>query len=237
MVGTDNSLQAFDPHTRLLQWYVEFETPPVAAYRADGRGGNALDPEQAGRSALSPAAAGGGGLVPASAAPARAPVPAAGGGFLPSRKVKGQLAGGTSVLVGALHGSLYALPADHLMLAASPASGVDPDSGAANAPAVMWPKKSGRMPLDITPAVVDMCAAAGPVAAGKQQLPGSGGAAGAEGDSGGVSPNGSNEGGSSALALLDESGEAGSGVVALNPADNGAGEGTGGCWLSNRSDY
>ena len=146
------------------------------------------------------------------------------------------------MLVGALHGSLYALPADHLMLAASP-TGVDPDSssGAASAPAaVVWPKKAGRMALDITPAVVDMCAAAGPVAAGKQQLPvsrgDSGGAAGAEGGSGGVSPNGSNEGGSSssALALLDEFGEAGSGVVALNPADNGApgggGAGEGQCW-------
>jgi serine/threonine-protein kinase/endoribonuclease IRE1 len=31
-------------------------------------------------------------------------------------RVKGNLAGGTSVLVGALRGSLYALPADHLML-------------------------------------------------------------------------------------------------------------------------
>lgn len=235
VVGTDNSLQAFDPTTMLLKWYVEFETPPVAAYRADGRGGNALDPEQAGRSALnSGGTASGGGLVPA----ARAPVPAAGGGFFPSRKVKGQLAGGTSVLVGALHGSLYALPADHLMLAASPANGVDPDgSGSPGAAAaVVWPKKAGRMPLDITPAVVDMCAAApaaaGGEAAAKPRLPGSGAASGAvaaapsdgSGSSSGAIPNSSGEGGS-ALALLDESSEAGAGVVALNPADNGAGRG------------
>ena len=29
VVGTDNSLQAFDPHTMLLQWYVEFKHPPL----------------------------------------------------------------------------------------------------------------------------------------------------------------------------------------------------------------
>lgn len=223
VVGTDNSLQAFDPTTMLLKWYVAFDTPPVSAYRPDGRGGNALDPEQAGRAFLTGSGSDGsssGSLVPSSAA-ARSPAPASGGLGVPRRKVKGQLAGGTSVLVGALHGSLYALPADHLMLSATPAAGEDGTStGPAGTAAVVWPKRTGRMPLDITPAVVDVCAAGG-AAAGKQQLPGSSAAGGADSGSIGGSPNSSDEGDGSALALLDES-DVNAGIVALNPVDNGA---------------
>jgi hypothetical protein len=149
---------------------------------------------------------------------------------MPRRKLKGHLAGGTSVLVGALHGSLYALPADHLMLSAAAAGAAGEDgagsAGPAGTAAVVWPKRTGRMPLDITPAVVDVCAA-GPrtAAARKQQLPGRSGAAGGSADgsgSGGGGPNSSNEGqGGSALALLDDS-DAASGVVPLNPVDSGA---------------
>lgn len=232
VVGADNTLQAYDPLTKLRKWYVQFDTPPVAVYTPDGDGSNALDPDQAGRASLggggssSSSGGGGGSLVPSAAA--RLPVPAERGVGLLHRKVKGRLPGGTSVLVGALHGSLYALPADHLMMAAAPAAEEGGSSGPAGTAAVVWPKRTGRMPLDITPAVVDMCAA-GPAA--KQQLPSgsssAAAAAAAAGEAGNVgsvgSPNGSNEGGSThtALVLLDES-EPGGGVVALDPVDNGA---------------
>lgn len=226
MVGADNTLQAYDPLTKLRKWYVQFDTPPVAVYTPDGDGGNALDPDQAGRASLGgSSSSGAGSLVPSAAA--RPPVPAERGVGLLHRKVKGRLPGGTSVLVGALHGSLYALPADHLMMAAAPAAEEAGSSGPAGTAAVVWPKRTGRMPLDITPAVVDMCAA-GPAA--KPQLPSgssSAAAAAAAGEAGNVgsvgSPNGSNEGGSThtALVLLDES-EPGGGVVALDPVDNGA---------------
>jgi hypothetical protein len=56
---------------------------------------------------LAPAAAGAGAQPALPYGPARR---GAGG------KIRGNLAGGTSVLVGALQGSLYALPADHLVL-------------------------------------------------------------------------------------------------------------------------
>lgn len=231
VVGTDNSLQAFDPQTMLLKWYVVFDTPPVSAYRPDGRGGNALDPEQAGRAALGGGSTGQDGssswLVPSPSSPrARPPMPAGrvgGRSGVLRRKVKGHLVGGTSVLVGALHGSLYALPADHLMLSAAVAGAAGEDGASSTGPAgtaaVVWPKRTGRMPLDITPAVVDVCAA------GKQQLPGPSGAAGGSADggsSGGGGPNSSDEGdGGSALALLDDS-DGASGVVQLNPVDSGA---------------
>jgi hypothetical protein len=224
VVGVDNTLQAYDPHTMLFKWLVAFDTPPVSAYRPDGRGGNALDPEQVGRASLHSGSSGGG-LVPSCAAAGRAPFFAGGRAGLPRRKVKGQLAGGTSVLVGALRGSLYALPADHLMLSATAAAaaagedGSGAGDGAATA-AVVWPKRAGRMPLDITPTVVDMCAAA--PAASKQQLPPGGSSS---GSGSGSSPNGSDDGdgsSGSALALLDDSREPGSGVVALNPVENGA---------------
>jgi hypothetical protein len=217
-VGVDNTLQAYDPNTMLFKWLVAFDTPPVSAYRPDGRGGNALDPEQVGRASLNSGSSGGG-LVPSSPAAGRTPFFTGGGVGLPRRKVKGQLAGGTSVLVGALRGSLYALPADHLMLsatAAAAAAGEDAGDGAATA-AVVWPKRAGHMPLDITPTIVDMCAAA--PAASKQQLPAGGSS------SSGSTPNGSDDGdgsSGSALALLDDSGAPGSGVVALNPVENDA---------------
>jgi hypothetical protein len=121
------------------------------------------------------------------------------------------------VLVGALHGSLYALPADHLMLTAATAVAAADNGASPGTAAVVWPKRTGRMPLDITPAVLDVCAA-GP-AAGKQLPSSSSSGAGAV-----PSPNGSNEGddsSGSALALLDES-DVNAGVVALNPVDNGA---------------
>ncbi len=44
------------------------------------------------------------------------PLPRARGSGTSRGKLQGNLAGGTTVLIGALHGSLYALPADHLML-------------------------------------------------------------------------------------------------------------------------
>jgi hypothetical protein len=47
VVGSDNSLQAFDSETMMRQWYIAFDTPPVAAFRQDGYGGNCLDPDKA----------------------------------------------------------------------------------------------------------------------------------------------------------------------------------------------
>lgn len=149
------------------------------------------------------------------------------------RKVNGRLAGGTSVLVGALHGSLYALPADHLMLAtAEDGSGGGGSSGGSTTgtAAVVWPKRAGRMPLDITPAAVDVCAAAAADAAPsptKQRLsPGgssssSGGAAAAPAPSPNGSGEGSTDGASALVALLDDSAEQGAaGVVALSPVEH-----------------
>lgn len=138
MVGADNSLQAFDSRTLHRKWYVAFDTPPVSAYRQDGSGGNFLDPDQAVTGpALRPAT----GIIHISGKPV-------------AGKLRGQLPGGTAVLVGALRGSLYALPADHLMLA-------DGATGPGGSGAVVWPDRVGRLPMDINPAdTAGMCNAA-----------------------------------------------------------------------------
>eukprot|EP00775_Hariotina_reticulata_P013052 gene13052-13179_t len=145
-VRTDT--KAFDSESMLRKWYIAFDTPPVAAFRQDGLGGNCLDPEQAagGRAR----AASSRGLLPGSLH--------SGSTQLPGHKLKGKLAGGTTVLVGALKGSLYALPADNLMLAVDDDSS---DNAAASTAAVVWPRRVGHLPLDIAPAGSDYCKAAG----------------------------------------------------------------------------
>jgi hypothetical protein len=223
----------------------------VSAYRPDGAGGNCLDPDQAGSwpdraidgsgsggSAGSIASSIGGLLLPAppTPSPAAAVVARGGGGWGAGRhrKVKGQLAGGTSVLVGALHGSLYALPADHLMLMSAAAGDADGSGGkaagsasaaaaaaaaAGGASTALWPRRQGRLPLDITPAEADMCTAPKASSTG-----GSGAGAAAAAAAAPAASQDSGGGGGSAsgvLAVPDDLEPSGS-VVALNPADSGA---------------
>lgn len=141
VVGSDNSLQAYDSRTMLQKWYIAFDAMPISAHRQDDVGGNYLDPANA---ALRGGSSPGTGLAPhVQLNP------------LSHTKLKAQLPGGTTVLVGAIKGSLYALPADHLMLAADADDGLPGSSGA-----VVWPQRVGRLPLDITPADADFCDAA-----------------------------------------------------------------------------
>jgi len=101
-VGADNTLRAFDRGTGYQKWIISFETPPVGAFSAYGDGSNHLAPPRGQR------------------------VPHEPKGYLGnaphaldhSHKYRGHMRSGTSVLVGALRGSLYALPADHLILGA-----------------------------------------------------------------------------------------------------------------------
>lgn len=147
VVGSDNSLQAFDSKTMHRKWYIAFDTPPVSAYRQDGLGGNCLDPDQAVWGLTTQTSHG---LLPMNGNP------------VPVNKLRGQLAGGTTVLVGALKGSLYALPADHLMLAAE-AEGA---ASGSQAP-VVWPDRVGSMPMDINPVDTSgVCNLPGAAAAG-----------------------------------------------------------------------
>eukprot|EP00878_Enallax_costatus_P018795 GHUV01019807.1.p1 GENE.GHUV01019807.1~~GHUV01019807.1.p1 ORF type:complete len:727 (+),score=262.17 GHUV01019807.1:265-2445(+) len=214
VVGSDNSLQAFDSRTMHRKWHIAFDTPPVSAYRQDGSGGNCLDPDQAlARPELRP----GTGIMPVSSNPG---------------KLRGQLAGGAAVLVGALRGSLYALPADHLMLADG-AAGV-----AGSEAAVVWPNRVGNMPLDINPAdAAGMCSVAPGAAAGRPQQtlptqvgvvgdppgPSSACGAGAPAVASAAVSSADNNCSSAALALVDDS-DAGDGgghsLVPLEPSDS-----------------
>eukprot|EP00879_Flechtneria_rotunda_P013807 GHRR01014420.1.p1 GENE.GHRR01014420.1~~GHRR01014420.1.p1 ORF type:complete len:470 (+),score=187.68 GHRR01014420.1:1045-2454(+) len=151
VVGSDNSLQAFDSKTMLRKWYIAFDTPPVSAYRQDGRGSNCLDPEQ-------------GALRLQHGSYSKSLVPRIQDHFLPGHKLKGRLAGGTTVLVGALQGSLYALPADNLMLAAAD---TDESGGSSTAE---WSARTGSLPLDITLAEREVFAAAGAAGAAGGQM-------------------------------------------------------------------
>jgi hypothetical protein len=188
--------------------------------RPDSLGVNCLDPDQVGGWADGSGGSdsSGGGLLPASMAAslglAMAPTPPG-----PARrKVKGRLAGGTSVLVGALEGSLYALPADHLMLMSDDSASGGSSSSKTAATAV-WPQRRGRMALDITPAEADMCRA-GPGGSKAQQQATGVGAAAASGEDNSRAAASDNSSG--ALALLDDSGSGGARVVTLAPVDSGA---------------
>lgn len=126
-VSADNSLQAYDAETGFQLWSIAFDAPPVAAFSSLHQGLNHLDPA---------AVLGGGAGGTSAAVPGGAPRPlpgaSGGGSAVASRyphwradvaKVPGQLqprgAGGVPgawVLVGALKGIPYVLPADHLLM-------------------------------------------------------------------------------------------------------------------------
>jgi hypothetical protein len=140
VAGTDKSLSAFDSKTSDRMWSFTFPAMPISAHRQDGVGGNYLDPANAwARGGIVPSSSTG--LAPHAQLHPLAPKQ-------PRRQQQqGQVQQGGTVLVGALPGSsYYALPADHLVLAADEETGL-PDTGT-----TVWPNRVGSLPLDITPA-------------------------------------------------------------------------------------
>lgn len=103
-VAADNVLTAFDPSTSSRIWAERFDTPPVAAYNAAGSGENHLQPLT---------------MPGLSSMPRNQLLPYGKKSVRDSSKMQTKLPTGTMVLVGALQGSLYALPADHLALEGS----------------------------------------------------------------------------------------------------------------------
>uniref|UniRef100_A0A383VZQ0 non-specific serine/threonine protein kinase n=1 Tax=Tetradesmus obliquus TaxID=3088 RepID=A0A383VZQ0_TETOB len=169
VAGTDKSLSAFDSKTSDRMWSFTFPAMPISAHRQDGVGGNYLDPANAWpRSGIVPSSSTG--LAPHSQLHPLAPKQ-------PRRQQQqqqqqGQGQQGGTVLVGALPGSMfYALPADHLMLAA------DEETGLPHTSTTVWPNRVGSLPLDITPAdAAGFCDVAGSAAAadssaGRPMLP------------------------------------------------------------------
>jgi hypothetical protein len=154
--GTDKSLSAFDSKTSDRMWSFTFPAMPISAHRQDGVGGNYLDPSNAwARSGIVPSSSTG--LAPHSQLHPLAHKQ-------PRRQQQQQQQGqqGGTVLVGALPGSiLYALPADHLMLAA------DEETGLPHTGTTVWPNRVGSLPMDITPADAGgICDVAGAAADG-----------------------------------------------------------------------
>jgi serine/threonine-protein kinase/endoribonuclease IRE1 len=135
-----------------------------------------------------------------------------------SAKIKGNLAGGTSVLVGALRGSLYALPADHIMLDAL-----------APAPAAL-PPPEGRKCTECAPR--PWPGALGPLT---PLGPGAGVSSGDEDTDSGAGGDTLEDGGGEcraedygALVVQDEDASRARSLVPLEPSDEGVAEGLGG---------
>lgn len=115
--------QAHDPALRTRRWSIGFDTPPVGVFAARHGDTNFLDPiiQLANRNAA--AAGTGAGAVPA---PADGPTAVGGRPGAAAKQLPGAGAGAGGagvgpdgsmrVLVGQLRGSLYALPADHVVI-------------------------------------------------------------------------------------------------------------------------
>ncbi|EFJ40840.1 hypothetical protein VOLCADRAFT_107956 [Volvox carteri f. nagariensis] len=120
-VGADHTLQAYDPASRLRRWALRFKTPPVGVFAEEHGDTNFLDP-----ATVHPLLD----LDPEPPAAAGAPTDArrrrhhhhrgggSGGGGSDSTGGGGDAADGARnlVLVGELKGSLYAMPAERVVL-------------------------------------------------------------------------------------------------------------------------
>jgi serine/threonine-protein kinase/endoribonuclease IRE1 len=101
--------QAYDPASRLRRWAVRFQTPPVSVFAAEHGDTNFLNPTAVSplirQQQQQPGAAKGGASRPG---PVREP----------GRGLDGAVGEGRRnlVLVGELRGSLYAMPAEHILL-------------------------------------------------------------------------------------------------------------------------
>ncbi|KAG1652981.1 hypothetical protein FOA52_006315, partial [Chlamydomonas sp. UWO 241] len=109
-VAADNTLQAFDSATGFRTWSVAFDVPPIGAFVGGSPGLNHLDPK-----ALSAAAALAAGDTTGAGLPL-GPSTAIDGRHRHDKLAGTLAARGTRVLVGALSGSPYVMPADHLLL-------------------------------------------------------------------------------------------------------------------------